>query len=206
MIKQMRLFALPLALLLTLAGAAVASAHEWRAFEFTSPGQYEFHVQTIRHFSWMDPWELESEHFYTIAVRPTDTFAPDGERILDVTTAEHHHLTESRLRQSFGFGMLAFDDYLIFGEPFEFTVLLQALPDMDFEVGQRISVPGLGRVSIVEEETVAGRTGLVVRYEEGDASDRRVRLEWTIDDKLSLPLAVRKCLILQTMLIKYEDI
>lgn len=209
MIKRMCAFALPLALMLMLIGSAAPTAQAWNAFEFKSSGRYEYHVQTFEYFYWDDASELKSEYYYTITVRKTNDESPEGEPILDVTTASRRPLTDSELRDMLNFGVFAFEDSFMFGGPFEFSIVLNALPDMEFEVGERMSMFGMGRISIVKEETIAGRKGLLVRYEMGDASDRWTSLEWVIDDKLPLPLAVRQYdeqgrLTLNTTLVKYE--
>lgn len=209
MIRFARRVTLPAVIVGLLVFAAVASAQTWRPFEFTSGGKYEFHVQQFEYSSWDDS-VTETEYFYTLSVRDTGSQSEDGERLWDVTTGTRRQHTDSELADLLNFNMFSFTQALMFGNPFEYMVLLMALEDIDFEVGERITVLGMGRVSIVAEETVAGRTGLVLRHEVGDSGDRRVALEWVVDEKLPLPLTVRQYddegrVVLQTVLVSYED-
>ena len=207
--SRIRTFALQSALLLALAAFAAAPALAWTPFAFTSSERYEFHVKRFEHSYWDDEEPQVSEYFYTLTVKETGAASPDGEPLFDVTTSYRRLLSESRLQESLSFGVFAFENMLVFGGPFELSFVLGALPDMEFEVGERMTILGLGRLSIVDEETLAGRTGLVVRLEVGESGNRRVAYDWTIDRALPLPLAVRQYddegrLTMETTLVEYE--
>ena len=201
-----RLIGLITAVLIVVFSVAV-SAQGWTPFEFESGGLFEFHVQKFEYAYWDDTVTKE-EYFHTIDVRETGAETEDGERLFDVTRSTRRLQTAEALKESVSFGSFSFEDSFSFGNPFVFGTLLYALEEMDFEVGERMNLLGMGRVSIVEEVTVAGRRGLLVQLEQGEAGNRRPAMEWVIDRKLPIPITVREYdeegrVTLLTTLVKY---
>lgn len=125
------------------------------------------------------------------------------------STSERRRIPESKLYEVLSFGTFAFSSLPAFGTPFQLVMIAQSLSEMDLEVGERMNLFGMGRISVVEEQVVAGRRGVLIRFEVGDASDRRLSAEWVIDTRLPLPLAVREYddegrMTLQSVLTRYE--
>jgi hypothetical protein len=44
--------------------------------------------------------------------------------------------------------------------------------DLEWEVGERLSLLGMGRVTITDTETIAGREGYILQFEAGSGDAR----------------------------------
>lgn len=176
------------AMMVIAACARTAPAQVWSPFVFEGNQRYEYQVRTYEYDYDQSPLETR-EYAYILEIRDLNSLSADGEPLYEVTTATRGPKTASQLAEELQWGGLAalLSGGFMLGNPFEFQMLQQ----LDFEVGERLSLFGMGRLVVVEEVAVAGRQGLLVRYEAGDASDRRLTSEWIVDPRLPLPLAVR---------------
>ena len=80
--------------------------------------------------------------------------------------------------------------------------------DLDWDVGERVSLMGLGRKTITGLETSAGREGYVPQFETGQGGHRELAAEWVIDPALAMPLRSRNYdrgeLTIESVLVAYQ--
>lgn len=188
--------------------ASAVAAQGWTPFNVEEPGRYEFQVERYEYVYWEETAKV-LESFHTLDIRGTGQMTEDGQPIFDVTTSMRRNQSLEELQASVSMGAFSMDSAFTFGNPFMLTAIVMATRDLDFEVGERLSLFGVGRVSVVDEATIAGRKGVVVQFEQGEAGDRRLFMEWVVDRSLPFPLRVREYdqegnLVLQTTLVRYE--
>lgn len=196
------------AILLTLVAVPSASAQIWEPFQFIKGGYFEFKIEQYE-YSWDDSvWTQES--FITFHLRETDMESESGDPLFDVTTSQRRLQSSSDFEYELGIGMLFSPMMFTFGNPFEYGFLVMGLQELEPEVGERTNIFGMGRVIIVDEAAIAGRSGFVVHFEQGEAGNRRLSLEWIVDEELPFPLQSTQYddqgrVVQKATLVKYED-
>lgn len=133
-----------------------------------------------------------------------------GDPLFDVTTSQRRLQSSSDFEYELGIGMLFSPMMFTFGNPFEYGFLVMGLQELEPEVGERTNIFGMGRVIIVDEAAIAGRSGFVVHFEQGEAGNRRLSLEWIVDEELPFPLQSTQYddqgrVVQKATLVKYED-
>lgn len=186
--------------LLTVAmvGAAV-SAQGWQPYAFEVSESYQFRVVTYEQDGyedddWTIPRMVPKVMNYEFAVRATGDVNEYDEPLFQVSTTHTQVMPQSSIAESAGFGGFGGQAFLDFGvmmNPFVFMFIQPFFEETEWEVGERMSILGFGRVSISGEETLAGRKGYVIQLETGDAGSRVVTGEWIIDPDLAMPIGVR---------------
>lgn len=196
----MKLMARPVVvLLLLLAVLGVASAQGWKPYDFHQDERYEFRIVKYEQDGWEDdawsiPRIVARESGYTVEIRRTDMENEYGEPIFEVKAITTTRLAQEDLGNQISGGMLGYNTYVDFTNvlnPFYFLFLADFFIETEWEVGERMSLLGLGRVSIVAEESMGGRSGFVLRLESGDAGSRTIAAEWIIDPELAMPIGAR---------------
>lgn len=184
-------------LVLLLAGSTALAA-SWEPYVFNQPEMYEFEIHTVG----------EPDSGYTIDIRNTDLTDESGEALYEVlyTTRTVHNADDvgSSMMGLGGLGAMAnmFSSmYMMF--------LIPALSDMDLEVGERMSMMGMGRITVTGHEEYAGRTGYALLLETKNSDDEYEPAgEWVIDLDLPLPLVTRAYengeMLTETVLVLYK--
>lgn len=133
---------------------------------------------------------------YVLEIRATGETSPDGEPLFLVSTTNTNTVTRSALDDSAGASMGMGLNLLSLGaggltNPMVMMFLMPFFADAELEVGERMSLMGMGRVSVTGMETVAGREGFVVELEMGQGDERELTAVLVIDPELALPLVNR---------------
>jgi hypothetical protein len=183
-----------LALLLVLGSTLAAS---WEPYTFSQPEMYEFQINV--------PGQPSSG--YILDIRDAAAVNDRGETLYEVLYTTRSLVTADEVGSSMmGFGGGSFmmaglnSMYMMF--------LIPALSDMDLEVGERMSLMGMGRVTVAAIEEVAGQTGYALRLETRSDEEYELVSEWVINLDLPLPLVTRSYengeLTSETVLVRYE--
>lgn len=183
-----------LALVLAIPGALAAS---WEPYTFSQPELYEFEVNT--------PGQPSSG--YILDIRDTATTNDNGEALFEVLYTTRSLVTADEVGGSMmgfgGGGMLMAglsSMYMMF--------LIPALSDMDMEVGERMSLMGMGRVTVAGIEEVAGVTGYALKLETKSDEEYELVTEWVINLDMPMPLVTRSYengeLTSETVLVRYQ--
>lgn len=161
---------------LVLALAATALAQKWSPYELKGPAYFRF-VSSERGGP-----ELTN----SIDVRPSAHVDEYGEPLFEVTTTRtsYQSLDSALAGDLMGLASGFTSMYLM--------MLIPAMADMDMVPGEKMSLFGAGRVTVLGTETHAGRTGHHLLMETKDSSDAYEPMaEWVIDFELPLPLVTR---------------
>lgn len=178
--------------------ASAALAATWAPYEFNGPELYEFEVRT--------PGEPTTG--YTIDIRTSDQTDAYGEALYEVLYTTRSYVTAAdasgALMGTSGMSAMAG----AFGAMY-MMFLVPTLGDMDMEVGERISMMGMGRITITGMEEHGGRTGYALMLETKNSDDEyEPSVSWVVDLDLPLPLATRNYeqgqITSETTLVRYE--
>jgi hypothetical protein len=185
--------AILLALVLVVPASFAAS---WDPYSFSQPELYEFEINT--------PGQPASG--YILDIRDAAAVNDSGEALFEVLYTTRSLVTADEVGGSmmgFGGGMLLAglnSMYMMF--------LVPALSDMDMEVGERMSLMGMGRVTVSGIEEVAGVTGYALKLETKADEDYELVTEWVINLGMPLPLVTRTYengeLASETVLVRYQ--
>jgi hypothetical protein len=183
-----------LALLLTFPAVLAAS---WEPYTFAQPELYEFETNV--------PGQPSSG--YILDIRDAGLVDEYGAALYEVLYTTRSLVTADDVGGSMmGFGggglmMAGLNSmYMMF--------LVPALSDMDLEVGERMSLMGMGRVTVTGIEEVAGQTGYALRLETKSGEEYELVSEWVINLDLPMPLVTRSYengeLATETVLVRYQ--
>lgn len=185
-------------MLLVCAWASVASGQAWKPYQFSQEERYEFAVVTYERDGyedddWTIPRMVGTESRYAVDIRGTGETSADGEPLFDVGVTTERRVVQSEIGDVAGVTLSSFSNmsFAMLSNPFMFIFLESFFEEVEFEVGERMSIFGIGRASIVGMESHGGREGFVVQLETGSAGERELAGEWVIDPDLAMPIAVR---------------
>lgn len=166
------------ALFLSLALFAVpAFAADWTPYELKGPAFFRYVVQLP------DMPEVS----FSVDIKASDHTDEYGDPLFEVTNTKVSYQTLDTAL----FGDIATGLMTGFASMY-MMLLIPALGDMDMEPGERISLMGMGRVTVVGTAEYAGRTGHHLVLETKDSGDQYVKsMEWVIDFDLPIPLLTR---------------
>lgn len=163
--------------------ATTASAKVWNSFEIEDDEYYEYVITEY------DPFEGPIRYIYALDFRRSDDDDWEDDLTFNVTTKTTQPVRQIDLQDNLlwaGFGNLTGFAQVI---GFDGMLMLAGMEDLEFEAGERMTLLGLGRFVVGQEVTIAGRTGVPVRFEQGD--QRTLFSEWVVDTRLPLPLRIR---------------
>ncbi|MBW7916812.1 MAG: hypothetical protein H3C53_09045 [Trueperaceae bacterium] len=161
---------------LALVLAATALAQSWTPYELKGPAYFRF-VTTENG---------GPELGYSVDIRASSVVDEEGAPLFEVTTTRtsYQPLENALMGDMMGL-MTGFTSMYL-------MMLVPALADMDMVAGERMSLFGAGRVTVLGQETHGGRTGHHLLLESKNSEDEYERaFEWVIDFDLPLPIATR---------------
>lgn len=175
-IKRNRLAVLAAAIFALLIGSA--SAQSWTPYELTGPAYFKFATHEVG----------APETFYSVDIRNSSEVDEDGEQLYEVTTTRtsYQTLDNALMGDAFFTGLMTgfTSMYLM--------MLLPAMSDLDMVPGEKMSLFGMGRVTVLGTQEHGGRSGHHLLFETKNSDDEYERaMEWVIDMDLPLPIATR---------------
>lgn len=182
-----------LALVLVIPAALAAS---WDPYAFSQPELYEFEINT--------PGEPSSG--YILDIRDAGVTDEYGEALYEVLYTTRSLVTADEV----GGSMMGFGGGLMMAglNSMYMMFLVPALSDMDMEVGERMSLMGMGRVTVAGIEEIAGVTGYALKLETKSDEEYELVTEWVINLDMPLPLVTRSYengeLASETVLVRYQ--
>jgi hypothetical protein len=180
---------------------AAAWAQSWEPYAFQGNERFEYGITGSG----------QEDIVYILNIRETGETSADGEALYEVSYTTQSVIAESQLGMDTAFGLgggLGFTMGMAIMSPMFMAFMGPMVADLEWEVGERLSLLGMGRVTITGTETIAGREGYVVQFEAGSGDDRELSAEWVIDPELALPLRSRTYeggeVSLEAVLLSYE--
>lgn len=178
--------------------ASAALAASWAPYEFNGPEFYEFEVRTTG----------EPTTGYSIDIRASDLTDDYGEALYEVLYTTRSYVTAGDA----GGALMGTGGMNIMAGAFSAMYMMFLIPtlgDMDMEVGERMSMMGMGRITVTGIEQHAGRSGYALLLETKNSEDEyEASAGWVIDLELPLPLVTRGYedgeLTSETVMIRYE--
>jgi hypothetical protein len=169
----------PIALLVCFA-FALTCAQAWEPYAFQGDERFEYVIYGSE----------QNEVVYVLDIRREGE--EGGEARYRVSYTTESVVTASQLGADMAFGgAFGFSLNMAILNPMYMMFMGPMFADLEWEVGERMSLFGLGRMTITGMETVAGREGFVVQFESGQGDERELAAEWVIDPEIALPLRSR---------------
>ncbi len=182
-----KLLILTLALGMLLLGA-VYPAFAWEPYKFS--GRAEKYVYSVT--------TQDGESFiYSLDIKPKGDGTFDMSLGYEMSGVEQEDIAAGFFAQPMAFSWMMFLNPLVFG----------MFGDQEFEVGDRLLIPGGGVIRAEARETVAGIEGILLVFRA--STDSLERTEIVVNDDLALPIRTTNYdeneeLISEIKLIQYE--
>jgi hypothetical protein len=166
------------AILLGLLVAAWNAGHtaQWQPYQFGGNERFVYRI------SWSDNGEMTVVE-YEMATKGTGEKGAGGEEIFEVSYTTRGKIAKSDLNEQAAFGLLGMYGIslpMLFLNPMYGAFF----GEIEFEVGEKMSLFGMGVIKVTDKVKVAGRDGYVCQL----FAEDELQTEWTIDPKLPLPL------------------
>jgi hypothetical protein len=159
---------------------ALAHAQAWEPYAFQGDERFEY----VIHGSGQD------EVIYILDIRREGE--ENGEARYRVSYTTESVVTASQLGADMAFGgAFGMSLNMAILNPMYMMFMGPMFGDLEWEVGERLSLFGMGRMTITGTETVAGHEGFVVQFESGQGDERELAAEWVINPEIALPLRSR---------------
>jgi|FLYL01.1.fsa_nt_gi hypothetical protein len=159
---------------------ALAHAQSWEPYAFKGDERFEYLIHGSD----------QGEVVYILDIRREGD--EGGEARYRVSYTTESVVTASQLGADMAFGgAFGMGLNMAILNPMYMMFMGPMFADLDWEVGERMSLMGMGRITITGKETVAGREGFVVQFESGQGDERELAAEWVIDPEVALPLRSR---------------
>ncbi|MCX7796760.1 MAG: hypothetical protein N2380_09640 [bacterium] len=156
---------------------------QWKPYQFQKDERYEFKIV-------LDMTESEEapgkEVIYVLEIKSV----PEKEGFVELNFTTKSLIGEEELTYEKVFNLGE-----IIGVPLAFLIVnpmySYIFEQVEFDVGEKIKILGLGTIKVVKKETVGGREGFVCQLFQVEGNKEELLIEWTIDPTLALPLRAK---------------
>ncbi len=169
---------------LTLGYAAPRLAEGWKPFSFQGTERFEYKLVTHQR------GQKPKESGMILELDKSEQKSDAGAELVKLSYTTQHWVEKDKLQgpnalASFGLaGGMA--PSFFFMNP----MITGFSEQMDFEVGEKMSLFGAGKVEITAKETVAGVEGFVCKMFGPKAQNEPLQFEWVVNPEVALPLRV----------------
>lgn len=164
-------------IVLALATVSLSFAQSWSPYELTGPAYFAFEVSEPN----------RPDVSYSIDIRASDVTDEYGEALYAVTSTRTSFLSLDSALLGDGISGLVSGFTSMY-----LMMLIPTMADMDMEPGERMSMMGMGRVTVIGQAQYGGRTGHHLKLENKNSDDEyETVMEWVIDYDLPMPIMTR---------------